>query len=152
MSKIKIYAKNILIPVIIGGIVGFIISDSIDYNTLQKPFLSPPSIVFPIVWTILYILMGISFARLELNSKIDQDIKQIYYLQLFVNALWSIFFFVLKWRLFSFIWILLLLTLIIIMIIKFYKKDKIAGLLQLPYLIWTLFATYLNLGVYLFNK
>lgn len=152
MSKIKIYAKNILIPVIIGGIVGFIISDSIDYNTLQKPFLSPPSIVFPIVWTILYILMGISFARLELNSKIDQDIKQIYYLQLFVNALWSIFFFVLKWRLFSFIWILLLLTLIIIMIIKFYKKDKIAGLLQLPYLIWTLFATYLNLGVYLLNK
>ena len=152
MSKIKIYAKNILIPVIIGGIVGFIISDSIDYNTLQKPFLSPPSILFPIVWTILYILMGISFARLELNSKIDQDIKQIYYLQLFVNALWSIFFFVLKWRLFSFIWILLLLTLIIIMIIKFYKKDKIAGLLQLPYLIWTLFATYLNLGVYLLNK
>lgn len=152
MSKIKIYAKNILIPVIIGGIVGFIISGSIDYNTLQKPFLSPPSIVFPIVWTILYILMGISFARLELNSKIDQDIKQIYYLQLFVNALWSIFFFVLKWRLFSFIWILLLLTLIIIMIIKFYKKDKIAGLLQLPYLIWTLFATYLNLGVYLLNK
>ena len=152
MSKIKIYAKNILIFVIIIVIVGFIISDSIDYNTLQKPFLSPPSIVFPIVWTILYILMGISFARLELNSKIDQDIKQIYYLQLFVNALWSIFFFVLKWRLFSFIWILLLLTLIIIMIIKFYKKDKIAGLLQLPYLIWTLFATYLNFGVYLLNK
>ena len=152
MSRIKIYAKNILIPVIIGGIVGFIISGSIDYNTLQKPFLSPPSIVFPIVWTVLYILMGISFARLELNSKIDQDIKQIYYLQLFVNALWSIFFFVLKWRLFSFIWILLLLILIIIMIIKFYKEDKIAGLLQLPYLIWILFATYLNLGVYLLNK
>ena len=152
MSRIKIYAKNILIPVIIGGIVGFIISGSIDYNTLQKPFLSPPSIVFPIVWTVLYILMGISFARLELNSKIDQDIKQIYYLQLFVNALWSICFFVLKWRLFSFIWILLLLILIIMMIIKFYKEDKIAGLLQLPYLIWILFATYLNLGVYLLNK
>ena len=152
MSKIKIYVKSILIPVIIGGIVGIIISNSIDYNTLQKPFLAPPSIAFPIVWTILYILMGISYGILDSNSLVDSKTNIIYYLQLFVNALWSIIFFTLKWRLFAFIWILLLCILVIIMIYNFYKKNKIAGLLQIPYLLWIIFASYLNLGVYLLNK
>lgn len=152
MSKLKIYLKSILIPVIIGGIIGLIISKSIDYNNLIKPILSPPSILFPIVWTILYILMGISYAILESNSQVDSKINFIYYFQLFVNALWSIFFFSLKWRLFSFIWILLLDVLVIIMIIKFYNKNKTSGLLQIPYLLWILFASYLNLGVYLLNK
>ena len=152
MSKFKIYAKSILIPVIVGGIVGLIISGSIDYNTLQKPFLSPPSILFPIVWTILYILMGISYGILQSNQLVDEKINMIYYLQLAVNALWSIFFFTLKWRLFAFLWIILLDVLVIVMIKKFYDKNKTAGLLQIPYIIWTLFATYLNLGVYLLNK
>lgn len=152
MSKFKIFFKSILIPVLIGGIIGFIISGKIDYTQLEKPPLSPPSITFPIVWTILYILMGISYGILKINNKIDSKINTIYYLQLFINALWSIFFFLLKWRLFSFLWILLLLTTIIIMIIRFYNKNKIAGLLQLPYLIWTLFATYLNLFIYILNR
>ncbi len=152
MSKLKIYLKSILIPAIIGGIIGLIISKSIDYNNLIKPILSPPSILFPIVWTILYILMGISYAILESNSQVDSKINFIYYFQLFVNALWSIFFFSLKWRLFSFIWILLLDVLVIIMIIKFYNKNKTSGLLQIPYLLWILFASYLNLGVYLLNR
>ena len=152
MSNFKIYAKSILIPVLIGGIVGLIISGSIDYNSLNKPFLSPPSIVFPIVWTILYILMGVSYGILESNSLLDADTKVIYFLQLFANALWSIIFFSFKWRFVAFIWILLLLALIIIMIDKFYKKNKVAGLLQLPYLIWTVFATYLNLFTFLLNQ
>ena len=152
MSKIKIYVKSILIPVIIGGIVGIIISNSIDYNTLQKPFLAPPSIAFPIVWTILYILMGISYGILDSNSLVDSKTNIIYYLQLFVNALWSIIFFTLKWRLFAFIWILLLCILVIIMIYNFYKKNKIAGLLQIPYLLWIIFASYLNISTYLLNK
>ena len=152
MSKIKIYVKSILIPVIIGGIVGIIISNSIDYNTLQKPFLAPPSIAFPIVWTILYILMGISYGILDSNSLVDSKTNIIYYLQLFVNALWSIIFFTLKWRLFAFIWILLLCILVIIMIYNFYKKNKIAGLLQIPYLLWIIFASYLNIATYLINK
>lgn len=150
-SKIKLYAKSILIPVIIGGIVGLIISKSIDYNELQKPFLSPPSILFPIMWTILYILMGTSYALLKEKSLTDNKIKTIYHLQLFVNAMWSIFFFTLKWRLFAFIWILILDILVIIMIIEFYKKNKLAGLLQIPYLIWIIFASYLNLSIYLLN-
>lgn len=152
MSKIKIYVKSILIPVIIGGLVGLIISGAIDYNTLQKPFLSPPSILFPIMWTILYILMGVSYGILESKSLNDSKSKIIYYSQLFVNAMWSIFFFLLKWRLFSFIWILLLDVLVIVMLLNFYKKNKISGLLQIPYLLWIIFASYLNLSIYLLNR
>ncbi len=151
MSKIKIYAKSILIPVIIGGIVGLFISSSIDYSGLEKPFLSPPSIAFPIVWTILYILMGISYGILESKKLNDSNIKLIYNIQLFVNAMWSIFFFTLKWRFFAFIWILILDILVIRMIIEFYKKNKLSGLLQIPYLLWILFASYLNIAIYLIN-
>ena len=152
MQKFKIYAKSILIPVIVGGVVGLLISKSMDYNMLEKPFLAPPSIVFPIVWTILYILMGVSYGILESNSLVDAKVVIIYYLQLFVNALWPIIFFVLKWRLFAFIWILVLALLVIKMTIEFYKKNKVAGLLQIPYVLWTLFASYLNLFIYLLNR
>ena len=151
MLKFKVFAKSILIPVIIGGIVGLIISGSIDYNSLQKPVLSPPSILFPIMWTILYILMGISYGILKSNNLTDSNINLIYYLQLFVNAMWSIIFFTLKFRLFAFIWIIILDILVIIMIIKFYNKNKLSGLLQIPYLLWILFASYLNLSIYLLN-
>lgn len=152
MSKFKIYAKSILIPVIVGGIVGFLISNFIDYNSLQKPPLAPPSILFPIMWSILYVLMGISYGILESKSLVDLKINFIYYFQLFVNAMWSIIFFILKWRLFAFIWIVLLDILVIVMLIHFYKKNKLSGLLQIPYLLWTLFASYLNLAIYLLNR
>ena len=152
MENLKVYIKSILVPVIIGGIVGLIISGSIDYNSLEKPFLSPPSIVFPIVWTILYILMGASYGILKSKNLVDDEISAIYYLQLFVNALWPIAFFVLKWRFFAFLWIIFLIVLVIYMVIKFYQKNKLAGLLQMPYLIWTLFGAYLNLFVYLLNR
>lgn len=152
MSKFKTYAKSILIPVALGGIVGLIISGAIDYSTLQKPPLAPPSILFPIVWTILYILMGVSYGILKDKSLVDDKTKTIYYLQLFVNLLWPIAFFTLEWRLFAFIWIILLDILVFKMIMEFYKKNKVAGLLQIPYLIWLLFATYLNLAVYLLNR
>lgn len=152
MKNFWLYFKSIFIPLVVGGIVGLIISKFMDYNVLNKPPLAPPSILFPIMWTILYILMGISYGILKSNHKVNVDIKFIYYLQLGVNALWSIFFFVFKLRLFSFIWILLLALLIIIMIIKFYQKNKVSGLLQIPYLLWVLFASYLNLGFYLLNR
>lgn len=148
----KIYIKSIVIPVIIGGIVGIIISSFIDYNFLEKPFLAPPSIAFPIVWTILYILMGVSYGILKDKKLTNSKIDTIYYTQLGFNALWSIFFFVLKWRLFSSIWIIILAILILFMIVEFYNKDKIAGILQVPYLLWVLFATYLNIAIYILNK
>ncbi len=147
MNKFKLFI-DILIPVAIGGIVGFIINPYIDYNSLVKPPLSPPSIVFPIVWTILYVLMGISYYLLKNPSKKE---KIIYFVQLGVNALWSLFFFIGKFYLFSFIWIILLDVLVIFMIGIFYQNSKISGYLQIPYLIWILFATYLNLGIYVLN-
>ena len=151
-TKFKNYAISILIPLAVGGIIGLIISGSMDYETLSKPFLAPPSILFPIIWTILYILMGISYGILKDNSIVDSEVNSIYYAQLSVNALWPIFFFVFKWRLFAFLWIILLAILIFIMIKKFYEKNNISAFLQIPYFIWTLFATYLNLGIYLLNK
>ena len=152
MNKVVIYAKSILIPVLVGVIVGLITSSFMDYNTLEKPFLAPPGVVFPIVWTILYILMGVSYGILESNNLKDNQTDFIYYFQLIVNALWSIFFFVFKWRLFAFLWILLLAILVILMIKTFYNKNKLAGGLQIPYIIWVVFASYLNLAFYILNK
>ncbi len=152
MSKFKIYLKSILVPVILGSIVGFIISGTINYNLLIKPAFAPPSILFPIVWSILYVLMGVSYGILDSNNLADSNINFIYYLQLIFNLLWPIIFFVFEARLFAFIWIIILDILVIIMAVKFYKKNKIAGLLQIPYIAWTLFATYLNFSIYLLNR
>lgn len=152
MNKIWIYIKSIAIPLIVGGIVGFITSPFMDYGMLVKPFLAPPGITFPIVWTILYVLMGISYAILKSDGLLDDTANFVYYLQLGINALWSIFFFVLKWRLFAFFWIILLAVSVIWMIKEFYEREKIAGLLQIPYIIWIAFATYLNFGFYILNR
>lgn len=152
MKNKWIWIKNILIPVILGSVVGLIVSRFMDYNTLEKPFLSPPGFLFGIVWTILYILMGISYGILDKNNLIDNKVKSIYYLQLAVNLIWSILFFVFKIRFFSIIWIFILVILVIYMITTFYKKNKLSAYLQIPYLLWTIFATYLNIGIYLLNR
>lgn len=151
MSKLGIYIKSILVPVIVGTVVGLIISNYIDYENLIQPFFAPPSFLFPIVWTILYILMGVSYGILKSNKLNNQRIDNIYYLQLGVNALWSIFFFIFKWRFFSFLWILLLIVLVILMIREFYNQNKLSGLLQIPYLLWLIFAAILNFSVYFLN-
>lgn len=152
MEKLKIYLKSISIPIIVGIVVGLVTSSSIDYNTLQKPPFAPPSIAFPIIWTILYTIMGISYGMLKSKNLINKQIDLVYYIQLTVNALWAIIFFLLKWRFVAFIWILILDLLVVLMIIQFYKKDKLAGLLQIPYLLWAVFASYLNLFVYILNR
>jgi len=138
-------------PLLVGGIIGFITSNSIQYNELVKPPLSPPSILFPIVWTIIYLLMGISYYLLKNNSYNNTLESIIYYSQLFVNALWSIIFFILELRLLSIIWIILLDILVIYMIYLFYKKYKLSSYLNILYLIWILFATYLTIGIYVLN-
>lgn len=147
-----VWIKSIFIPVILGGIVALLISGSMDYNDLNRPPLSPPGFIFGIVWTVLYILMGVSYGIIASKDLVDKNINTIYYLQLFVNLLWPIAFFIFKWRLFAFIWLLLLIILVIKMIIDFYKKNKLSAYLQIPYLLWCIFAAYLNLGVYLLNK
>lgn len=152
MSKFKIYFKSILIPVLVGALIGLITSNSLDYSSLIQPPFAPPSFLFPIVWTILYILMGVSYGIIKENNLLTPEIQKIYYSQLVLNALWSIFFFSLKWRLFAGFEIILLALLIGIMISKFYRKNRLAAYLQLPYLAWVLYATYLNWSIYLLNK
>ena len=152
MKNKWILAKNILLPIILGEIIGLIISQYMDYNNLQKPPLSPPGFIFGIVWSILYLLMGIAYGILVYKGKSDAKVSKIYWTQLIVNLIWPILFFAFKLRLFSSIWIVILLILVINMIIKFYKKDKIIGYSQIPYLLWIMFATYLNIGVYILNK
>ena len=150
--------KNILInlfylffPLVCGTLIGLLTSSFIDYNTLIKPPLSPPGYIFGIVWPILYLLMGISYYLLKKDNYDTQKESVIYYSQLVVNLLWSIFFFVLKWRLFTVFWTILLLGLVIYMIILFFKKNKVSAYLNIPYLIWLIFATYLSIGVYILN-
>lgn len=152
MSKVGIWIRSILIPILMGILISIIISPYMDYGALIQPAFAPPGLLFPIVWSILYILMGISDGILRSNGLNTKRTDLIYYIQLFFNALWSIIFFVLKWRLFAFIWIVILLILIIMMIAKFYKRNRLAGVLQIPYLLWVTFASYLNLTIYLLNR
>lgn len=152
MNNLLIYVKSILIPVILGAIVGFITSGSMDFNMLIKPNFAPPAILFPIVWTILYVLMGVSYGILKSKTLTTDKINKIYYAQLFVNLAWSIIFFIFKWRLFAYFWILFLIVLVIIMIKEFYEKNRTSGLLQIPYFIWISFASILNLSIYLLNR
>lgn len=150
-DKIKLYAGTILVPLILGALVGLITSRFMDYAELKQPPLAPPSILFPIAWSLLYLLMGISYAILKDNGLQEGSATALYYAQLIVNLLWPIAFFVLKWRLFAFIWILLLDALVIAMALCFYRRKKAAGLLQIPYAAWVLFASYLNLGIVILN-
>lgn len=152
----KINLKNLvislLIPLVVGTISGLISMPFMDYGNLVQPPLAPPGWLFPVVWTILYILMGISFYLILEENNYDKDSSYlVYFIQLFVNGLWSIFFFVFKLRLFSSIWLILLIILIAIMIVKFYRINKLAGLLQIPYLLWCIFALYLNISIYILN-
>ena len=125
------------------------------YKTqIVKPPLSPPAIVFPIVWAILYALMGIGIARVALSAHSEErsDAIQVYLLQLAINFTWSIFFFNLRTYGGALIVLLLLMLLIVWMIIRFRRVDRPAARLQIPYLIWVSFAAYLNAGVWILNR
>ena len=140
----------LFLPVVLGSLVGFIISGSINYNELVKPPLAPPSWLFPIMWTIIYLLMGISYYLLKQDND-NEVLSRIYYVQLGVNLLWSIIFFVFEARLLACIWIVLLDILVGLMIYWFYNTKKISGYLNILYLVWILFATYLTIGIYVLN-
>lgn len=148
------YIKNIFyltFPLILGIISGLITNNSIDYSNLNKPPLSPPGIVFPIVWTILYILIGLSYYLYKKNTETNIVEEVTYYLQLFLNFTWTIIFFTLKLRFTAIIWILALCISIYTLITLFQQKYKPSAYLLIPYLIWCLYATYLTVGTYLLN-
>lgn len=145
---------SLLISLGVGFLSGLVTRGNVDiYKYLVKPPFAPPSIVFPIVWTVLYILMGVS-SYLIYNSKSKEKSRAltIYGIQLVLNFIWPILFFLLNYRFVSFIVIITLLITIVIMIIKFYRINKLSAYLQIPYLLWVIFASYLNLGFYIFNK
>ena len=152
MIKIKNLIINILIPNIVGFLSAILskVSDNID--TFNKPSWNPPGIVFPIVWTILYILMGISsYLVYESNTTYKNRALKVYAINLLINGLWSILFFKLKLFFVAFITIIVLIILTIIMIIRYYKINKVAGLLQIPYLIWLCVALALSYNVFILN-
>lgn len=140
----------ILIPLALGGIVGYLSGSFNGYKGMITPSFAPPGFIFPIVWFILYILMGISRYLISINGN-DTDSVLAYNAQLFVNLTWTFLFFTLRLFLFSFVWLLLLIIFVVIMIIKFYKENKVSAYLQIPYLIWIIFASILNYSIYTLN-
>lgn len=150
----KILTVCLVIPLLVGIISGILFFSSMnDFENFKMPPLSPPDFVFPIAWTILYILMGISFYLIFINpSKTRKEAISLYALQLAFNFLWPLLFFSFKLYLFAFVWLLILLILVIMMYFYFYKVDKKAAYLQIPYILWLIFAGYLNFGIYFLNK
>ena len=143
---------SILIPVGLGALVGFISSSYSNYTDLTLPSFAPPGILFPIVWTILYTLMGISSYIISESISYEKDkALSIYWIQLGINLLWSIIFFVLNLKTLAFIWIILLIVAVIIMIKRFLSINKLAGYLQIPYLLWIIYAAILNLSIIFLN-
>lgn len=145
----------LVIPLATGGLSSFLTSDAVtQYAMMEKPALSPPGILFPVVWTVLYLMMGIASYFIFI-SKADGMTRfnalYTYFGQLAMNFCWSIFFFNLGSYLFSFIWLLTMWVLIILCTLQFYRINRAAGLLMVPYLLWTTFAAYLNLAVYILS-
>lgn len=155
-SKFKI-PITIAVCLVVGSLSGYVTADSISgwYNTLEKPFFNPPNWIFGPVWTVLYILMGIS-AGLVWKSEVANSIKKkallIFTFQLIANAAWSILFFSLQSPILAFVDILILLTLIIYTIKLFKPIHKTASTLLIPYLLWVSFATILNLAIVFLNS
>lgn len=150
--NIKSLVISIAIPLLLGAFVGLLTAGTMNYNELILPSFAPPAIVFPIVWTILYILMGISaYLIYEKKAYYQKKALFIYKVQLIVNLLWSIIFFLLDLKVLAFIWILLLIVLVIFMIKEFYQISKPAAYLQIPYLLWIIFAAILNLSIIFLN-
>lgn len=151
----------ILIPLLVGGLSAFLTKDAmVMFDAIKKPPLSPPGIVFPIVWSILYVLMGV--ARYSLYNLDEQKLSEeqikfrnytlvIYDIQLFFNFFWSIIFFKFSMYKVAFLWLIILWVLVFIFIKNALKLNKISAYLMIPYLLWITFAGYLNVAIAILN-
>lgn len=160
IKEIKNFIISILIPLLVGYASSFLsqiiskVDTSTYYSQLIKPSFAPPSYVFPIAWSIIFVLMGISYYIINKNND-NQKIKDAlfyYYLQLALNFVWSILFFGLDLRFTSMVDIILLLGVVIIMMLKFYKIDKRALYLNILYVLWLLYAGVLNYFIWIINR
>lgn len=155
-KKIKPYVISVAIALGVGALAALITAGGMDlYEDIVRPSLSPPGVLFPVVWTILYILMGISAAMVYTKKQATTPKKtkalRVYIMQLAVNFLWSIVFFNMRAFGGAFILLLLLWVLIVVMIVRFRGISPLAAYLQIPYLLWVTFAGYLNLMIYTLN-
>ena len=142
------------IPLGVGGLAALLSGGMSDYRSLEQPPLSPPGWVFPVVWTLLYLLMGYASYRVYtagMSPALTKKALRLYAAQLVLNFLWPIVFFGFEWYLAAFVLLVALWVLILLTMRLFTTIDETAGDLLIPYLLWVTFAGYLNLGVYLLN-
>ena len=156
LIKYKTYIISCLISLGIGALSAILTMGNMDiYSEIKTPPLSPPSFFFPLIWTVLYLLMGISSAKIyEYRFTYKNGVKEAltyYAASLIINFTWSIIFFNFRSFLLAFVWILLLLFLIIKTVLSYKDIDKMAMYLQIPYIVWVAFAAYLNFGIILLN-
>jgi tryptophan-rich sensory protein len=154
MKKGTKLSLSILLPLIIGGISSYFTASNIEswYVTLNKPSFNPPNYLFGPVWTTLYVLMGISFFLIISSAKKEKNkLIGIYLIQLTLNFLWSFIFFKFHALGIAAVEIIILWISILMMIMMFYKANKWAGLINIPYLLWVSFASVLNISIYLLN-
>ena len=149
------YVIAIGVTLLIGGLSAFLTRNDMEkYAALKHPPLAPPGIVFPIVWTVLFILMGVGAAMIYNHSESAERRKAllIYSGQLIINFIWTLLFFGTGQRLFAFVWLILLLVLVIWMYFIFNRISHTAAYLQIPYILWLCFAAYLNFGSWFLNR
>ncbi len=156
-KKLKPYIISVLLALGVGALSALLTKGNMDiYDSIVRPPLSPPMWTFPVVWSVLYILMGISSAIVYIRRDDDRNVAgnalKLYAVQLAVNFLWSIIFFNMRAYLFAFIWLIFLWLLILAMIISFWKISRTAAYLQIPYLLWVTFAGYLTFMIYFLNR
>lgn len=156
-SKIewKSFFISLAIPLAVGGLSALLTREGMkDFQNAAQPPLSPPQWLFPVVWTILYLLMGAAaylVSRSPAPERTKREAMTLYWIQLAFNFLWSIVFFNLGWYLFAFLWLLILWGLVLAMYLRFRAISPTAGWMILPYLLWLTFAAYLNFGVWRLN-
>ena len=156
-KKIKPYVISVAIALGVGALSGFLSKDGMEFyqNNAVKPPLSPPEILFPIVWSILYVLMGISAAIVWVKRDIDPDSAydglKAYAFQLIMNFFWSLIYFNMRAYWFAFVWLFVMELVIIYMILKFRPISSLAAYLQIPYALWCVFALYLNMMTAILN-
>ena len=152
--KNKVVKILLLVSPLLIGIGSSLLVKDMSLTDIKTPILTPPAIVFPIAWTILYVLMGIG-AMLIYSSKDNEDNKNMglifHCIQLIFNFFWSIIFFNLKQYLFALVWLVLLWLTVVSMLKNYKKVNKTAFVLNIPYIAWLTFAGYLNLMIFVLN-
>ena len=153
-KKYRPFVLSILLALAVGGIGGLATQRGLPiYEQLTKPPLTPPALLFPVVWTLLYTFMGVGAALVwKTSGPLRTRALTVYAVQLMFNCLWSVLFFGFQAYLPALFWLLVLWLLIVTMVVLFYRVNPIAGVLQIPYLLWVSFAAYLNAGIWWLNR